>query len=161
MKNSFICFLTKTFWIFFLFSIEAFAHSSSATQLPLPRFASLKSDEVNLRTGPGSQYPVVWTLVRAALPIKIVAEFGNWREIRDWEDSAGWVHQSLLTGKRTVIVVQSGFVLKESPSEKAPGLAYLEKGLVGTLLQTQGAWCQIKIEGAPKGWFKSTALWGV
>ena len=66
--------------------------------LPIPRFASLKSDEVNVRTGPGSRYPIDWVFKRKGMPVEIVAEFENWRKIRDWQGAGGWVYQGLLTG---------------------------------------------------------------
>ena len=72
--------------------------------LPIPRFASLRSDEVNVRTGPGSRYPIDWVFKRKAMPVEIVAEYENWRKIRDWQGASGWVHQSLLTGKRSFII---------------------------------------------------------
>src|SRR5262245_34959241 len=68
--------------------------------LPVPRFASLRSDEVNVRTGPGTRYPVDWVFKRKFMPVEVVAEFENWRKIRDWQGASGWVHQSLLTGRR-------------------------------------------------------------
>src|SRR5437660_12925684 len=76
---------------------------------PLPRFASLRSDEVNVRTGPGTRYPVDWVFKRKGMPVEIVAEYENWRKIRDWQGASGWVHQSLLTGKR-------GFIIAAKPA---------------------------------------------
>ena len=72
--------------------------------LPFPRFASLRSDEVNVRTGPGTRYPVDWVFKRKSMPVEIVAEYENWRKIRDWQGASGWVHQSLLTGKRSFLI---------------------------------------------------------
>lgn len=62
------------------------------TGLPLPRFVSLRSGEVNLRTGPGARYPVEWVLVYRHMPVEIIAEFDTWRKIRDWQGTVGWVH---------------------------------------------------------------------
>src|SRR6187551_1397129 len=83
--------------------------STAATQrkgsgLPIPRFASLRSDQVNVRTGPGPRYPIDWVFKRQAMPVEIVAEYENWRKIRDWQGATGWVLQSLLTGKRSFII---------------------------------------------------------
>ena len=75
--------------------------SRRATGLPLPRFVSLKSNNVNVRRGPGQDYDVVFTFVRAGLPVEITDEFENWRKIRDSDGSEGWVFHSLLSGKRT------------------------------------------------------------
>ena len=73
------------------------AAAQSETGLPVPRFVTLRADEVNLRTGPGEQYPIEWIYVRAGLPVEIIAEFGNWRRIRDFEGIEGWVFHSLLS----------------------------------------------------------------
>src|SRR6476646_8312916 len=78
---------------------------SGASGLPVPRFVSLKSDKVNVRAGPTKDHDVAWVYNRAALPVEITAEFENWRRIRDWEGAEGWVYHSLLSGKRTAVVV--------------------------------------------------------
>ncbi|HKH69397.1 MAG TPA: SH3 domain-containing protein, partial [Reyranella sp.] len=75
---------------------SAAAQQRKGSGLPIPRFASLRSDEVNVRTGPGPRYPIDWVFKRKAMPVEIVAEFENWRKIRDWQGASGWVHQSLL-----------------------------------------------------------------
>ena len=72
------------------------------TGLPVPRFVSLRSAEVNVRTGPGTRYPVEWVFVKRDIPVEITAEFDTWRRIRDWEGTEGWVHQSMLSGKRAI-----------------------------------------------------------
>ena len=74
------------------------------TGLPLPRFVSLKSNDVNVRRGPGQEYDVAYTYVREGLPVEITQEFDNWRKIRDSEGAEGWVFHSLLAGKRTALV---------------------------------------------------------
>src|SRR3977135_3649158 len=106
------CVALATFGLFILpLSVGAAhaAHTPSTAHrkgsgLPLPRFASLRSDEVNVRTGPGTRYPVDWVFKRKGMPVEIVAEYENWRKIRDWQGASGWVHQSLLTGKRSFII---------------------------------------------------------
>src|SRR5437763_1283628 len=74
------------------------------TSLPVPRFVSLHADRVNLRTGPGDRYPIEWVLTRKEMPVEITGQLEHWRRIRDWEGTAGWVHEGMLTGKRAVIV---------------------------------------------------------
>ena len=69
-----------------------------------PRYVSLGSDRVNVRTGPGVRYPVAWRFVRRGLPVEIIAEYELWRKIRDRDGAEGWVHKSLLSGRRTVVV---------------------------------------------------------
>src|SRR5438876_886029 len=84
----------------------AVCHAVPAAEknLPVPRFVSLRSEQVNVRTGPGERYPIEWVFTRRDLPVEIVAEFENWRKIRDSEGSEGWVHQRMLAGRRSVLV---------------------------------------------------------
>ena len=71
--------------------------------LPIPRYVALKSDEVNIRVGPGKRYPITWVYHRTHMPVEIVEEFAHWRKIRDFEGSTGWVHKGLLDGARTAL----------------------------------------------------------
>ena len=72
--------------------------------LQVPRFVSLKPDRVNVRGGPTRDHEVTFVYTRAGLPVEITAESDNWRRIRDWEGSEGWVYHSLLSGRRTAVV---------------------------------------------------------
>ncbi|MGB0720715.1 MAG: SH3 domain-containing protein, partial [Bdellovibrionales bacterium] len=91
-----------------LFPCIAFAQDAvdpfRSTAYPLPRFAALASNEIYVRAGPGKQYPVQWVFKKAGLPVEIVLEFDHWRKIKDYEGASGWVHKSLLSGRRTAIV---------------------------------------------------------
>jgi SH3-like domain-containing protein len=88
--------------------------------LPIPRFASLKSDEVNVRTGPGPRYPVDWVFKRKGMPVEIVAEYENWRKIRDFQGASGWVYQGLLTGKRSFIIAAKPASVHKTPRPWRP-----------------------------------------
>ncbi len=127
---------------------------------PLPRFASLRSDEVNLRAGPGKQYPVEWVFVRRSLPVEVFAEYGQWRKIRDIDGSVGWVHSSLLSTARTVIVADTTRTLRHGPAGEARPLLRAEAGVLGKLLACEVAWCRVEIAGE-KGWMQRRHLWGV
>ncbi len=130
------------------------------TGLPLPRFVSLRADEVNVRTGPGARYPVDWVYLRRNLPVKVVAEFESWRKIRDWQGTEGWVHRSLLSGRRTVLVIGQSATLNREASAEAPEIAKIEAGVVGRLLSCAGDWCRIEIAGL-RGWMAHDRLWGL
>ena len=79
----------------------------TVTKLPLPRFASLKTDRVNLREGPSKDHATKWVYQRAGLPVEITAEFEIWRRFRDSQGTEGWVLHSLLSGRRTALVTPS------------------------------------------------------
>ncbi len=81
-----------------------FAQSVGASGLPLPRFASLGSSKINVRVGPGQKYEVAWIFIQNGLPIEIIQEFDAWRKIRDSEGAEGWIHKTLLSGRRTALV---------------------------------------------------------
>jgi SH3-like domain-containing protein len=129
------------------------------TGLPLPRFASLRSSKVNLRAGPGVRYPVEWVYQRRGLPVMITAEFDVWRKIRDWRGTVGWIHRSMLTGKRAVIITAREIVLRRQPAEDAPAVARAASGVIAQVLSCEGTWCRIEAGGI-RGWARRAQLWG-
>ena len=135
------------------------AHAANE-DLPLPRFASLRSNEVNLRTGPGTNYPVDWVLTRRAMPVEVLAEFDIWRKIRDWQGTVGWVHQSMLTGNRTALILTSPRLLRSEPGAGGRPVARLEPGVIAKLLQCDGEWCRLEADSY-RGWLKREEFFGV
>ncbi len=136
----------------------------SATGLPLPRYASLKTDRVNLREGPSKDHATKWVFQRAGLPVEITAEFEIWRKVRDSEGAEGWVLHSLLSGRRTglVGVGKKGEVFKIYTQARANGevAATLQSGVIANVRTCDGAWCLIDGDGY-KGYIEQVALWGV
>ena len=130
------------------------------TGLPLPRFVSLRSGEVNLRTGPGKRYPIDWVYQRPGLPVEVIDEFDTWRRIRDWQGAVGWVHQSMLRGRRMVMVAGERRLLRRDPDGQSPGVAYLEPGVLGELKGCEALWCEITA-GGYSGWLHSEAFYGL
>lgn len=133
---------------------------ASTTGLPLPRYVSLRSDEVNLRTGPGVRYPVEWLLQHRHMPVEILAEFENWRKIRDWQGTEGWVHESMLSGRRYAVVTGAIRTLHREPDPTSPAVARLEPGVVAELVECQKDWCRLDSDGY-KGWLTRAEFWGV
>ena len=129
---------------------------------PLPRFASLRSDEVNLRTGPGTRYPIDWVYKRRDLPVQIEREFEVWRLIRDQEGVKGWVHQAVLAPRRTAVVVGAEHVLRSDPNDTAAPLARLQPGVVLRIRSCEASadWCQAQIQDY-RGWIKRSDIWGL
>src|SRR6185436_6878370 len=123
--------------------------------LPLPRFVSLKSDRVNLRNGPGTDYPTGWVYRRAGLPLEVVKEFEGWRQVRDSEGVSGWVLQSFLSGRRTALVLpwerKSGtppplVPILESDSAHSNVVANVEAGVIADLHTCDGRWCRVTVD---------------
>ena len=138
--------------------------SGSASGLPLPRFVSLKSDRVNVRGGPTKDHDVAWVFTRAGLPVEITAEFENWRRIRDWEGAEGWVYHSLLSGRRTAMVVPRSkddlIPVCDKPERECTVVAKLQAGVSGMVRRCNGDWCRVVGTGFD-GWVEQARLWGV
>ena len=134
----------------------------SVTGLPLPRFASLKTDEVNFRSGPGVRYPIDWIYQRRDLPVEIEREFEAWRLVADPEGTKGWVHQATLTGRRSFIVIGGEQVVRSDPRDAANAVARLKPGVIGRLRSCEAAatWCQVQVADY-RGWLKRSAVWGL
>jgi SH3-like domain-containing protein len=137
--------------------------TGAVSGLPVPRFVSLKSDRVNVRGGPNKDQDVRWVYTRAGMPVEVTAEFENWRRIRDWEGSEGWVYHSLLSGKRTAVVVpklNSELVpLYESRDTQSAVVARLQSGVLASLKSCDGNWCEISGKSFG-GWIRQDRLWG-
>ncbi len=133
-----------------------------ASGLPLPRFVSLKRDKVRVRRGPSREYSVAWIYHMRGLPVEVVAEFGNWRRIRDADGSEGWVLRTLLSGWRTAMVApwnRSGLLaLRDAPNGRI--IAKVKSGVIGKLKACDGHWCHLVINDI-EGWIEQDALWGV
>jgi SH3-like domain-containing protein len=134
------------------------------TKLPLPRFASLKTDRVNLREGPSKDHATKWVYERAGLPVEITAEFEIWRKVRDSEGVEGWVLHSLLSGRRTALVTPNkkgeNSKLFARASASADLAATLQSGVIVNIRNCDGAWCLIDGDGF-KGYIEQEKLWGV
>lgn len=140
---------------------ETPARSVGASGLPLPRFASLASSEVNVRTGPTTDHPIRWLYTRRGLPVSIVEESDVWRRIVDPDGETGWVHSSLLSVQRTVIVTGSGIRdLRRSAAADGRVVARLEPGVVASFDECDGDWCRVEVADE-RGWLPRDSIWGV
>lgn len=151
--------MMKVFCVSFLiFNLSAAV--ASTEKLPIPRFVSLRSNKVNSHVGPGPSFPVDWTYLRQHFPVEIIAEFDTWRQIRDTEGSTGWIHKSLLCGKRTAIVQGKRRRIFSKPDLSSTVVAHLDPGVIGYLKECKNDWCRIDVKGYV-GWIKRRNLWGV
>ncbi|MDG1863129.1 MAG: SH3 domain-containing protein [Yoonia sp.] len=130
------------------------------TNLPLPRFVSLKASDANVRRGPSLTHRIDWVFQRRDMPLQVGAEYGHWRRVIDRDGQGGWVHYTMLSGARTVIVDQNMLPLRSRADAGAPENAVLEQGVIGTIEECALEWCKLRA-GGYKGWATKDALWGV
>lgn len=134
------------------------------TGLPLPRFVSLKANKVNVRVGPSRSHPVRWVYQRKGLPVEVLAEFENWRRVRDMDGDVGWVYHTLLDGRRHALIKPSNGTetanLFSGPGGTGETIAAAEPNVVVALEACGVDWCQAQA-GGYTGWIAKRDLWGV
>lgn len=141
--------------------VHAETKTGSATGLEVPRFVSLKSAEVNIRTGPGTRYPIVWVYRRQGLPMEIVEEFDQWRKVRDMDGSEGWIHKSMLSGGRSALVQGTApQIIRANPDKSARPIFKAQPKVQAQVIECEVYWCRVQIAGR-KGWIEKQHLWGV
>jgi SH3-like domain-containing protein len=136
----------------------------------LPRFVSLKSDRVNMRSGPSVEQPILWVYRRSGLPLEVLQEGADgWRKVRDAEGATGWVLQTMLSNRRTALIVpweaKAGsppptVEVRAEQGEKSQPVAVVEAGVIANVTSCNGAWCRISV-GDAKGHIEQKKLWGV
>lgn len=127
--------------------------------LQLPRYAALRTDKVNLRSGPGTRYPIEWVFVLKGLPVEITAEYDIWRRVRDSEGTEGWVNKTVLSGKRAAIITGEPRDMHRHDDAQTPVIAHVDVGAVGQLVSCAKDWCVVKFGGI-KGYLRKTDFWG-
>ena len=128
--------------------------------LPVPRFVTLKSDEVNMRVGPGREFPLAWVYKREGLPLKVIAEFDVWRKVSDPDGATGWIHGPLLSLKRMAMLNERVTKIYRQPVDSAEVIAVGERGVLMELQICNPEWCRLA-NSALRGWVKRDQIWGL
>lgn len=127
---------------------------------PPSRFVTVKAEKANVRAGPGRRYPVRWVFIQPGVPVEIVAEYDNWRQIRDWEGQEGWIHVAMLSRKRSVIVTGAKRTLYRRADIDSPPVVVLEPGVVAVIEDCGAEWCRVEVRNN-RGWLRRGEFWGV
>ncbi len=151
-------------------SVEAFTEPQNSQSerakgvsgLPLPRCVSIKSDAANVRRGPGTDFPLLWQYQRRNLPLEVIAEYDDWRRVRDHQGEEGWMKATLLSGARKVIVRRSvhAVTLRAVPDATGGVVALVQPGVIGALEACKGDWCEVEVDRY-HGWLPREQIWGV
>lgn len=127
--------------------------------LPIPRFVSLGHDTVNMRKGPSERYPVIWVYKRESLPLEVVAEYADWRKVREEDGTEGWIKANQLSDQRTALVTRGTRTLYSGPDSDAKPVWKVAKGVIARIKLCEEAWCQVDIEHKT-GWILRDQIWG-
>jgi len=147
---------------------EPAAGVAQGSGLPIPRFVILKSDRVHLRQGPGFDHKVQWIFRRAGLPVEVIQEFEGWRQVRDAEGTTGWLLQSLVSGRRTALILPweakaapvPQVEVRDDDKAGARAVAVVEAGVIANVRSCDGQWCYVSV-GDYRGYVEQKKLWGV
>lgn len=146
-------------------SILSIKIDSYGSNLPLPRFASIKSNKVNARRGPFINSPIEWVFVKKGEPIEIIAEYEQWRQIKDVKGDTGWVHSSVLSGNRFVVITGAEpALLTKNDDKNSRVLAHILPRVRCELKLCKGGYCKVKCLAISKyyqGWVARKYLWGI
>ena len=151
-------------WDFSLAASPSFGQEAKLTVrgsgLPVPRYVTLKFNEVNMRAGPGREYPVLWRYSKTGLPLLVEAEFGVWRKVVDHEGTTGWMRGSVLSLRRMALVTDGSAKIYARASEQSNVIAIAERNALLELQACPSAMCKVAKDSI-RGWMKRSALWGV
>ena len=172
---SFNIFKCKRFFYFSIFLLINFIISSNnalsnskepkvsinGSGLKIPRIVSLKTSLTYMRSGPGKEFPIKFELKQKGHPLKIIAEYNNWRKVITFNNISGWVHTQLLSSVRTGLITKTTF-LKKIPSNSSNSLAKLLPNLLINIIICRENWCKIEIVKSKVyvGWVQSETIWG-
>ncbi|MFW0777569.1 MAG: SH3 domain-containing protein [Rickettsiales bacterium] len=154
---------TRLFLLFLsvIFASHPVLANKNGSGLPIPRFVSLKDNETNVRTGPGTRYPIQWIYHRENMPVEIIEEFDMWRKVRDVEGSTGWIHKIMLKGARYVIIqAKEPRVVRIDSDPQSKPLLKVSPNVIAHVLECELRWCRIQVSGR-KGWIERRYLWGI
>ena len=172
---SFNIFKCKRFFYFSIFLLINFIISSNnalsntkepkvsinGSGLKIPRIVSLKTSLTYMRSGPGKEFPIKFELKQKGHPLKIIAEYNNWRKVITFNNISGWVHTQLLSSVRTGLITKTTF-LKKIPSNSSNSVAKLLPNLLIKVIICRENWCKIEIVKSKVyvGWVQSETIWG-
>ncbi len=122
-------------------------------------YVSVKGDNINVRTGPGTDNPVRMELFDG-YPLQVIATEGEWLKVTDYEQDSGWIHNSLVVDGKTVIVNGTNSVnMRAEPSTQSAIIANVDRGVVLTKLDSRGNWLKVRHASGLDGWIYKPLLW--
>lgn len=141
-------------------AVMGVAAPAAAQEAKVPYWASIRSEEVNMRVGPAEEYQIAWVYRRPQLPLKVLRVKDGWRLVQDPDGAKGWMNQRFLTRQRTGYVTGKDLAeMRQSGEASAKLLWRLAPGNVGLLGDCDAGWCQFEL-GKRKGFVAQDRLWG-
>ena len=122
-------------------------------------YLALKNNKVNVRYGPGFDYPIKYIYIKKNLPLKIIDKKDNFRRIIDFKKNSGWVHISQLKKKKSFILLEDK-ILFSKPTKYSKPIIKIAKGRLLVVKKCKKIWCKVKTDNY-LGWLKTDNVWGL
>ena len=139
------------FFCFFIFFNNLYSEDNK-------NFLMLKNNKVNVRYGPGFDYPIKFIYKKNKLPLQVIDKKENFRKIIDHKKNSGWIHISQLKTSKSLITTSTKILFK-NPTRYSKPLLKLDKGRLLLVKKCKENWCNIKTEKF-SGWIEKTNIWG-
>jgi SH3-like domain-containing protein len=140
--------------------LPATEFANGTSDLPIPRFVSIKKGLAVMRTGPDRRFPIKWEYRRQGLPLEVLKEHLQWRQVRDPDGETGWMDKGLLTKDRSGYVVGGEQLLYVAPDLKARIAFRIAPGAVVAITYCDELFCRVSKDGK-SGYILRQGLWGV
>lgn len=125
-----------------------------------PFWVAIRYDEVRMRVGPSTDFPIDWVYKREGMPMMVIREREGWYLVRDHEGTQGWIASTQLVRRRTVVVSGEGLTtLRAGPQAGAKVNFRAQPGVIASLLRCREEWCEIDA-GGRRGWVEAARVWG-
>lgn len=154
--------MNKYFGVFFAAALCLCVSFHTCADEPIiPRFVSLKNDKVNLRTGPGERYPIMWVYTERKYPVEVIDEYELWRQIREVDGTTGWVHRTQINNMRHALILEEDRMMNK-PTSDSKTVAIVQKGTIGRILKcpAKSDFCMLDFNGV-RGWMRKSLFYGV
>ena len=132
----------------------------ASASLVQARMVSVDADMINLRSGPGSKYKILWELGHG-YPLKVIGSKGGWYRVIDFENDKGWVYKKLVNRTPHLVVKKRAVNLRSGPSTKYKIVRQAKRGVVFRTMEQRPGWVKVRHEEENvEGWVKRDLLWG-
>jgi len=143
----------------FLSNIALTAENVEVSQ----EFKSIKSNNANMRVGPGERFEILWNFKKAGLPIKIHKKFGDWYQVETPDGSIGWMWRNLISNKQKTIIFLKNEKIYKDKNQKSKIIANVDKNSILKVHYCKNEWCKVeskkyKIIGFVNN--NSNTIWG-
>jgi len=149
---------TTTFQRLFLGTVVALSIMSLSAAVLAAEYVSVKKDGVNIRSGPDTKHNVVWQVFES-FPLEVIKREGKWAYVVDFEGDKGWIYETLISSRKTIIVNVDTANMRSGSSTEDAVIATVKKGVVFDVLEVKGEWVKASYKNEITGWLHNSVFW--